>query len=273
LAQPLDVGERGPHGDVEVGVDAGILRRPPGLRRHPAPPAERLEGLEAARHRLGAGSLRTVAIADSRCQRGPAPARAFLSRDGAAARLARGGPDRLGPRGGSRESVPGNSRSRRHPGRRPHRRTGTRRLRRLRVEPAPAGGVRAPPDRFRARVGRHASAALPGLEPAARARLRARTPREPLRRLRALPARVRVAAPSPGGRGMTYRRKDAYYRRARAAGYRARSAYKLSQLDSRFRLLRRGDVVVDLGAWPGGWLQVALEAVGPHGRVVGVDLV
>src|SRR3989442_10241856 len=72
---------------------------------------------------------------------------------------------------------------------------------------------------------------------------------------------------------MTYRRKDAYYRRARAAGYRARSAYKLSQLDSRFRLLRRGDVVVDLGAWPGGWLQVALEAVGPRGRVVGVDLV
>src|SRR5438132_8151520 len=72
---------------------------------------------------------------------------------------------------------------------------------------------------------------------------------------------------------MTYRRKDAYYRRARAAGYRARSAYKLSHLDSRFRLLRRGDIVVDLGAWPGGWLQVALEAVGPHGRVVGVDLV
>src|SRR5437867_13195481 len=69
---------------------------------------------------------------------------------------------------------------------------------------------------------------------------------------------------------MTYRRKDAYYRRARAAGYRARSAYKLSQLDSRFRLLRRGDLVVDLGAWPGGWLQVALEAVGPHARVVGV---
>ncbi len=72
---------------------------------------------------------------------------------------------------------------------------------------------------------------------------------------------------------MTYRRKDAYYRRARAAGYRARSAYKLAQLDSRFRLLRHGDVVVDLGAWPGGWLQVALEAVGSHGRVVGVDLV
>ena len=70
---------------------------------------------------------------------------------------------------------------------------------------------------------------------------------------------------------MTYRRKDAYYRRARAAGYRARSAYKLAELDDRFRLLRPGDAVVDLGAWPGGWLQVALERVGPAGRVVGVD--
>ena len=71
---------------------------------------------------------------------------------------------------------------------------------------------------------------------------------------------------------MTYRRKDAHYRRARAAGYRSRSAYKLADLDARFRLLRRGDFVVDLGAWPGGWLQVALERVGPEGRIVGVDL-
>ena len=72
---------------------------------------------------------------------------------------------------------------------------------------------------------------------------------------------------------MTYRRKDSYYRRARAAGYRARSAYKLAELDARFRLLRAGDYVVDLGAWPGGWLQVALERVGSRGRVVGVDTV
>lgn len=71
---------------------------------------------------------------------------------------------------------------------------------------------------------------------------------------------------------MTYRRKDTHYRRARAAGYRARSAYKLADLDARFRLLRRGDFVVDLGAWPGGWLQVALERVGPEGRIVAVDL-
>jgi 23S rRNA (uridine2552-2'-O)-methyltransferase len=71
---------------------------------------------------------------------------------------------------------------------------------------------------------------------------------------------------------MGYRRKDAYYRRARAAGYRARSAYKLAELDARFRILHPGDVVVDLGAWPGGWLQVAAERVGARGHVVGVDV-
>jgi 23S rRNA (uridine2552-2'-O)-methyltransferase len=71
---------------------------------------------------------------------------------------------------------------------------------------------------------------------------------------------------------VTYERKDAHYRRAKAEGFRARSAYKLAELDDRHRLLRAGDRVVDLGAWPGGWLQVAAERVGPRGRVVGVDL-
>ncbi len=69
-----------------------------------------------------------------------------------------------------------------------------------------------------------------------------------------------------------YDRKDAHYRRARAEGYRARSAYKLIELDDRARILRHGDAVVDLGAWPGAWLQVAAERVGPTGRVVGIDL-
>jgi 23S rRNA (uridine2552-2'-O)-methyltransferase len=69
-----------------------------------------------------------------------------------------------------------------------------------------------------------------------------------------------------------YDRKDVHYRRAREAGYRARSAYKLIELDDRYHLLRPGDVVVDLGAWPGAWMQVAAERVGPGGRVVGVDL-
>ncbi len=71
---------------------------------------------------------------------------------------------------------------------------------------------------------------------------------------------------------MTYQRKDAHYRRARAEGYRARSVYKLAELDRRYRILRRGDAVVDLGAWPGGWLQLALEQIGTEGRVVGVDI-
>jgi 23S rRNA (uridine2552-2'-O)-methyltransferase len=67
-------------------------------------------------------------------------------------------------------------------------------------------------------------------------------------------------------------RKDHYYNKAKQEGYRARSAYKLKQLDETGGLFSRGDTVIDLGAAPGGWLQVAAEAVGPEGRVVGVDL-
>lgn len=70
-----------------------------------------------------------------------------------------------------------------------------------------------------------------------------------------------------------YQRKDSFYARAKAGGYRARSAYKLQELDDRYRLLRRGARVVDLGAWPGAWLQVASERIGPDGRAVGIDLV
>lgn len=67
-------------------------------------------------------------------------------------------------------------------------------------------------------------------------------------------------------------RKDDYYNRAKQQGYRARSAYKLKQLDETADLFADGDTVVDLGAAPGGWLQVAAEKVGPQGKVVGVDL-
>jgi 23S rRNA (uridine2552-2'-O)-methyltransferase len=67
-------------------------------------------------------------------------------------------------------------------------------------------------------------------------------------------------------------RKDDYYNRAKQQGYRARSAYKLKQLDDSANLFPEGDTVVDLGAAPGGWLQVAAEKVGPRGKVVGVDL-
>ncbi len=69
-----------------------------------------------------------------------------------------------------------------------------------------------------------------------------------------------------------YKRQDTFYTRAKAAGYRSRAAFKLLELARRGRLLRRGDRVLDLGAWPGGWLQVAAELVGPTGLVVGIDL-
>jgi 23S rRNA (uridine2552-2'-O)-methyltransferase len=65
--------------------------------------------------------------------------------------------------------------------------------------------------------------------------------------------------------------RDEYYNRSKQEGYRARSAYKLKQLDEAANLFSPGDVVVDLGAAPGGWLQVAAEAVGESGTVVGVD--
>jgi len=70
---------------------------------------------------------------------------------------------------------------------------------------------------------------------------------------------------------MAYRRKDAFYARAKAAGYRSRAAYKLLELTRRYRLIRPSDHVVDLGAWPGGWLQVAAHCTGSSGVVVGVD--
>src|SRR5215813_2331022 len=70
-----------------------------------------------------------------------------------------------------------------------------------------------------------------------------------------------------------YERKDAFYKKAKREGYRARSAYKLIELNQEFRFLRSGMLVVDLGSWPGGWVQVAAEIVGRSGKVVGIDLV
>jgi len=67
-------------------------------------------------------------------------------------------------------------------------------------------------------------------------------------------------------------RRDQYRRLAKDQGYRARSAYKLLQLNNSYRILKRGGKVVDLGCAPGGWLQVATKEVGSSGKVVGIDL-
>ena len=66
-------------------------------------------------------------------------------------------------------------------------------------------------------------------------------------------------------------RKDQYRRLAKDQGYRARSAYKLSQLNNSYRILKKGSRVVDLGCAPGGWLQVATKEVSAGGKVVGID--
>ena len=65
---------------------------------------------------------------------------------------------------------------------------------------------------------------------------------------------------------------DPYVQRARAEGYRSRASFKLMEIDQRDRLIRQGEVVVDLGATPGGWSQVAARRMQGKGRVIALDL-
>jgi len=71
---------------------------------------------------------------------------------------------------------------------------------------------------------------------------------------------------------LTRQLNDPFVAEARRLGYRSRAAFKLIQLDERFRLLAQGRRVVDLGCAPGGWTQVAAQRVGAQGMVVGIDL-
>ncbi|MBN1245298.1 RlmE family RNA methyltransferase [Candidatus Bathyarchaeota archaeon] len=68
------------------------------------------------------------------------------------------------------------------------------------------------------------------------------------------------------------RKREYYYKKAKAENYRSRATYKLSQTAMKYRFIRRGDVVVDLGAAPGSWIQAARKIVGKTGFVLGVDL-
>jgi 23S rRNA (uridine2552-2'-O)-methyltransferase len=65
---------------------------------------------------------------------------------------------------------------------------------------------------------------------------------------------------------------DPYVQRSKKEGYRSRSAYKLTEIDERDKLLKGGQLVVDLGAAPGGWSQVVAKRLGRSGRVVAIDL-
>lgn len=75
-----------------------------------------------------------------------------------------------------------------------------------------------------------------------------------------------------GKKWNTERKNEHYYKMAKKQQYRSRASYKLLQLNKRFKVIKAGDKVVDLGAAPGGWSQVVLEAVGEDGLVIGVDL-
>lgn len=68
------------------------------------------------------------------------------------------------------------------------------------------------------------------------------------------------------------RRKDYYYRKAKEEKFRSRAAYKLLQAVKKYRFIKSGDIVVDLGAAPGGWIQAARKIVGETGFILGVDL-
>lgn len=68
------------------------------------------------------------------------------------------------------------------------------------------------------------------------------------------------------------RKKETFYKKAKAENYRARSAYKLLELQEKFHIIKKGDVVVDCGAAPGSWSQVALEFAGQSGLVIGIDI-
>src|SRR5207248_10372828 len=88
----------------------------------------------------------------------------------------------------------------------------------------------------------------------------------------------RTRVKSAKGRGVSSTRwlerqlNDPYVREAKTKGYRSRAAVKLIELDNKFHFLRKGAAVLDLGAAPGGWSQVAAERVAPSGRVVAIDL-
>lgn len=69
-----------------------------------------------------------------------------------------------------------------------------------------------------------------------------------------------------------FERKDRFYKKAKKEGYPARSAYKIIEFDDKYKIFKSGNVVVDLGAAPGGWFKVGQERLNGRGRLIGIDL-
>ena len=90
---------------------------------------------------------------------------------------------------------------------------------------------------------------------------------------RRLKVRVKDKRKSPSSKLWLERQlNDPYVSRAKREGFRSRAAFKLAEIDDKHRILRPGARVVDLGAAPGGWSQVAARRVGAQGRVVAIDI-
>ena len=68
------------------------------------------------------------------------------------------------------------------------------------------------------------------------------------------------------------RKREHFYKEAKRVGYRARSAFKLHHIQKKFNIIQKGNIVIDLGAAPGSWSQVAREYAGEEGKIIGVDI-
>lgn len=69
-----------------------------------------------------------------------------------------------------------------------------------------------------------------------------------------------------------YNRKDHHYNNAKDAGLRSRAYYKLEELDKKYKLIKPGYKILDLGAWPGSWIEYCQRKIGPNGHICGIDL-
>jgi 23S rRNA (uridine2552-2'-O)-methyltransferase len=71
---------------------------------------------------------------------------------------------------------------------------------------------------------------------------------------------------------MTFKVKDHYFKKAKKDNYYARSAYKLDEIDQKFKILKKGDQVIDCGYYPGSWIQYTSKTIGSKGTVIGIDI-
>ncbi|MDA8793217.1 RlmE family RNA methyltransferase [Bacteriovoracaceae bacterium] len=71
---------------------------------------------------------------------------------------------------------------------------------------------------------------------------------------------------------MSFKVKDHYFKKAKKEGFAARSVYKLQEIDEKFKVLKKGQLILDCGYYPGSWMQYTSEKIGQTGKVVGIDI-